>query len=243
MAVSDLSALPIGIAFGFVLERSGLGDPRKLAAQFTLTDLTVLKVMLTAIVTAGLGLFWLAAAGWIDPASVYLPPTNLLPQVLGGVIFGAGFALGGYCPGTSCVAAASGRGDAAALVGGMLAGTVVFAESFPLLEPLYAATPLGEVTWYGEAGISHGVALALLLGAALAVFAAAQRAEGRTVGLRTGAMLALGAVLLGAATAWTREPAASVAPASSGQPVVTDTIAPVRDPAPAWRSAGGCGAP
>ena len=73
--------------------------------------------------------------------------------------------------------------------------------------------------------------------------AAAQRAEGRTVGLRTGAMLALGAVLLGAATAWTREPAASVAPASSGQPVVTDTIAPVRDPAPAWRSAGGCGAP
>ena len=241
--MSELSALPIGIAFGFVLERAGLGDPRKLAAQFTLADFTVLKVMLTAIVTAGMGLFWLGRAGTIDLASVYVPPTNLLPQVVGGVIFGAGFAIGGYCPGTSCVAAAAGRGDAAALVGGMLAGTVVFAEAFPLVEPFYSATPLGAVTWYAAAGIPQGVALALLLAGALAAFVVAQRAEGRTVGRRGMATLALGALLAGAPTA-----AAGSAGADKARPAVipaaaSDSVPPVRDPAPEWRSAGGCGAP
>ena len=240
--MSDLSALPIGIAFGFVLERSGLGDPRKLAAQFTFADFTVLKVMLTAIVTAGVGLFWLGWSGAIDPASIYLPPTNLLPQVVGGVIFGAGFAIGGYCPGTSCVAAAAGRGDAAALVGGLLAGTVVFAEAFPLLEPLYSATPLGAVTWYAAAGIPQGPALALLLAGALALFVTAQHAEGQAVGRRGVSMLALGAVLAGgpmaiAGRARPDEEDARVRPAAA------DAVPPVQGPAPGWRSAGGCGAP
>lgn len=240
--MNELSALPIGIAFGFVLERSGLGDPRKLAAQFTFADFTVLKVMLTAIVTAGVGLFWLGRSGAIDPASIYLPPTNLLPQVVGGVIFGAGFAIGGYCPGTSCVAAAAGRGDAAALVGGLLAGTVVFAEAFPLLEPLYSATPLGAVTWYAAAGIPQGLALALLLAGALALFVTAQHAEGRAVGRRGMSILALGAVLAGGpmATAGSARPDEEDA---TVRPAAADTIPPgVQSPAP-WRSAGGCGAP
>ena len=241
--MSDLSALPIGIAFGFVLERAGLGDPRKLAAQFTFADFTVLKVMLTAIVTAGVGLFWLGRAGTIDLASIYLPPTNLLPQIVGGVIFGAGFATGGYCPGTSCVAAATGRGDAAALVGGMLAGTVAFAEAFPLVEPFYWATPLGAVTWYAAAGIPQGVALALLVAGALAMFVIAQRIEGQAVGRRGVAMLAFGALLAGVPMA-----AAGSAGRDEGDPAerpaaVADTIPPVHDPAPGWRSAGGCGAP
>jgi len=243
MVVSAWLAFPIGIAFGFVLERSGLGDPRKLAAQFTFADFTVLKVMLTAIVTAGLGLFWLAQAGWLDPMSVYLPPTNILPQVVGGVIFGAGFALGGYCPGTSCVAAAAGRGDALALLAGMLAGTVAFAEAFPLVEPLYSATPLGEVTWYEVAGISHGVGLAILVAVALAAFAAAQQAEGSAVGPRRALVLGLAALGLGGS--------AIVADGHGrAEPGASDRIAVPADPAPpapstepGWRSAGGCGVP
>jgi hypothetical protein len=188
------------------------------------------------------GLFWLGRSGAIDLTTIYLPPTNLLPQVVGGVIFGAGFAIGGYCPGTSCVAAAAGRGDAAALVGGMLAGTVAFAEAFPLLEPLYSATPLGAVTWYAAAGIPQGMALALLLAGALALFLVAQRAEGRAVGRRGVAMLALGALVAGAPLAAAGTAVRVEVPA--GRPAaVADTIPPVHDPAPGWRSAGGCGAP
>lgn len=229
--MTGLSPLLIGIAFGFVLERSGLGDPRKLAAQFTFADFTVLKVMLTAIVTAGLGLFWLGRAGVVDPGSVYLPPTNLLPQVAGGVIFGAGFALGGYCPGTSCVAAAAGRGDALMLIGGMFAGTVAFAEAFPLIEPFYLATPLGPVTWYGEAGIPQGLALAGLLAAALGAFALVERIERRALRTRTVGLLAAGALLVAAPTA----------AAGLGEREAPEPAAGI--PAPEWRSAGGCGAP
>ncbi len=170
-------ALPIGAAFGAVLERAGLADPRKLAAQFTLTDLTVLKVMMTAIVTAAAGLFWLARMGWLDPAAVYLPPTYVLPQLIGGLIFGVGFVVGGYCPGTSCVAAAAGRGDALALIGGMLAGTFAFAELFHWIRPLFDATPLGPVTWYGLAGLSKGAGVALLVVGAVLAFALAERIE------------------------------------------------------------------
>ena len=253
--MTGLSPLLIGIAFGFVLERSGLGDPRKLAAQFTFADFTVLKVMLTAIVTAGVGLFWLGWAGVVDPGSVYLPSTNLLPQVVGGVIFGAGFALGGYCPGTSCVAAAAGRGDAVMLIGGMFAGTVAFAEAFPLIEPFYSATPLGPVTWYGEAGIPHGLALAGLLAAALGAFVAVQRVERRAPRARTIALLAAGALLVAAPTAAVGpgkreapQPAAGVAVPAESTPAGADSTAtgPASGAPPAargWRSAGGCGPP
>lgn len=195
-------ALPLGITFGVVLERAGLADPRKLAAQFTLTDLTVLKVMLTAIVTASAGLFWLGRAGWVDTAAVYLPPTYLLPQLIGGLVFGVGFVVGGYCPGTSCVAAAAGRGDAVALIGGMLAGTLAFAEAFRWIQPLYSATPLGPVTWYRLAGLSQGAGVALLVVGAIAAFAVAEFVEEkRPFGRRRGLVAALagGLALLTAA--------------------------------------------
>ncbi len=185
-------ALPLGLAFGVVLERAGLADPRKLAAQFTLTDLTVLKVMMTAIVTASVGLFWLARVGWLDTAAVYLPPTHLLPQLIGGLVFGVGFVVGGYCPGTSCVAAAAGRGDALALIGGMLAGTLAFAEAFRWIRPLYEATPLGPVTWYALAGLSQGAGVALLVLAAVGAFALAERIERKPpFGRRRGLVAAL----------------------------------------------------
>src|SRR4051812_37854809 len=111
-----IAALLIGVAFGFVLERAGLGNARKLAGQFLLTDLTVFKVMFSAIVTAMLGTFWLSRAGLIDLAAIYVPDTFLPSQIVGGLVFGAGFAIAGLCPGTSCVSAASGRGDGVAVV-------------------------------------------------------------------------------------------------------------------------------
>ena len=87
-------AVLAGFGFGFVLERAGFGSSRKLAAQFYFTDLTVFKVMFTAIVTAMLGVYWLSVFGFMDLSLVYLTPTFLAPQMVGGLILGAGFVVG-----------------------------------------------------------------------------------------------------------------------------------------------------
>jgi len=89
-------AFLIGIGFGFFLERAGFGSARKLVSQFYLNDLAVFKVMFTAIVTAMLGVTYLGWAGWLDLSLVYLVPTYLGPQVIGGLILGVGFVVGGF---------------------------------------------------------------------------------------------------------------------------------------------------
>lgn len=90
-----IAAIAIGLAFGWTLERAGLGSARKLAAQFYLADLTVFKVMFSAIVTAMLGAYWLGRLGILDLSRVYVPETYLLPQLVGGLLFGAGFVISG----------------------------------------------------------------------------------------------------------------------------------------------------
>ena len=89
-------ALLIGIAFGFFLERAGFGSARKLVAQFYLTDLSVFKVMFTAIVTAMVGLTVLSRAGFLDMEQLPLIGTYLVPMIVGGLVLGAGFVIGGY---------------------------------------------------------------------------------------------------------------------------------------------------
>lgn len=179
---SLLVALGIGVAFGWFLEQGGMGNARKLAAQFYLRDLTVFKLLFTAIITAMLGLFWLSRLGLVDLELVYVPPTYLLPQLAGGLVFGVGFVMGGLCPGTSCVAASSGRWDGLALMGGMIAGVVAFGEAFPLLEGFYNATPRGTLTFPGLTGLPYGLVTFLVVMAALACFRAAERIEARNGG-------------------------------------------------------------
>ncbi len=139
-------AFIIGIGFGFFLERAGFGSARKLVSQFYLNDMAVFKVMFTAIVTAMLGVTYLSWLGILDLSQVYLVPTYIVPQVLGGVVLGVGFVIGGYCPGTSVAALATGKLDALLFVLGVLGGTVVFAEAFPLVKSIYTATPIGQTT-------------------------------------------------------------------------------------------------
>ena len=128
--VSYALAIFFGFGFGFVLERAGFGSSRKLAAQFYLRDMTVLKVMFTAIVTAMLGLTLLRAVGWIDYDNVYINPTFLWPQIVGGFIFGMGFVLGGYCPGTCVVAAATGKIDGMVFLLGSGAGILAYSAIY-----------------------------------------------------------------------------------------------------------------
>jgi rhodanese-related sulfurtransferase len=162
-----VTAVPIGIAFGVILERVGLGDPRVIAGQLTGRDFTVVRVMFGAIVTAMLGLVWAGAAGWIDPASVAMPPTDLPAQALGAVVFGGGFALAALCPGTACVAAASGRRDGLAAVGGLFAGTALTPVAWPALRGAVSDVPREGATIAADLGVPLGLVVVLVTAAAV----------------------------------------------------------------------------
>ena len=136
-----VTAIPLGVAFGVILERVGLGDPRVIIGQLLGRDFTVVRVMFAAIVVAMLGVVWLGAAGVIDPAAVAMPPTDISAQALGAVIFGGGFALAALCPGTACVAASSGKRDGVAAVSGMLLGTALTPVVWPVVRGAVASSP------------------------------------------------------------------------------------------------------
>ena len=172
-------AVLLGIAFGWCLERGGMGNARKLAGQFYFTDLAVLKLMFSAILTAMLGLFWLSWAGLLDLSRVYVPETFIAPQLVGGLVFGVGFAAGGLCPGTSCVAAATGRRDGFALIAGMLAGVFAFGETFPAVAAFADSTARGAWTLPEALGLSYGTVVGIIVAVALGVFAGAERLERR----------------------------------------------------------------
>jgi len=182
--ISLVVAFAIGIGFGFFLERAGFGRARLLAAQFYFRDLRVLKVMFTAIITAMVGLFLLSWIGLVDLSLVYLTPTFLVPQVVGGLILGVGFVIGGYCPGTSCVSAATGRIDGMVYLAGMIGGLVGFAEVYPRIEHLVKATPMGQVTLAQQFNLPYGLLVFAVVLMALGAFLAAEWAE-RVVGGKT----------------------------------------------------------
>ena len=126
-----LVALLIGLGFGFVLERAGFGRSTKLAAQFYLRDMTVFKVMFSAIVTAMLGLVAASGFGLVDLRAIsesIASWTWIWPMVAGGFVLGVGFIVSGYCPGTSVVAAASGNVDGMLTVAGVVAGTWIYTQ-------------------------------------------------------------------------------------------------------------------
>ena len=172
-------ALVLGLAFGWFLERAGLGNARKLVGQFYLTDLTVFKVMFSAIITALLGAFWLSRLGLLDLGAVFVPETYVLPHLVGGGVFGVGMVVGGLCPGTSCVAASTGRTDGLFVALGMLVGVAVFNESFFLVEGFYASTPMGAVTLPQLLGVPEGWVVLVVVAAGLGGFQVAERLERR----------------------------------------------------------------
>ncbi len=178
-------ALGVGIAFGWCLERAGLGSAPKLMGQFTLRDMTVLKVMFSAIVTAMLGLFWLSWLGVVDLGRVALPPTFIGPQIAGGIVFGAGMALAGLCPGTSCVAAATGRLDGLTVAVGFFAGVLAMGLLVPAISRFYESGARGAVALPTVLGVTQGTVTLAVVAGALAAFALAGRVE-RAMAVRDG---------------------------------------------------------
>lgn len=143
---SLIVAFVIGIGFGFFLEQAGFGSAKKLTDQFYFKDMAVFRVMFTAIVTSMLGLFYLGWLGFVDLSLVYVSNTYLVPQIVGGLLLGVGFTIGGYCPGTSMVAVATGKLDALVFVGGILAGIFAIGMAWPGIEGFANSTDLGRLT-------------------------------------------------------------------------------------------------
>lgn len=167
-----LSGLLCGILFGYVLENAGFGSPVKLSAQFKLTDWAVFKVMFTAIVVAAVGLWLLRLAGLMRPDSIAVPQAALMAAAVGGALVGAGFAVGGYCPGTSVAGLFSGRLDALVFIGGVLLGTTGFAVFYgTTLKSLKAAWLIADGDTFTDVYAVPEVAVLAVLGLALvAVF-------------------------------------------------------------------------
>lgn len=172
-----LFAFIIGIGFGFVLERSGFSSSRKLAGVFYGYDMVVLKVFFTAAVVGMIGLLFFGLFGWIDLDLVYVNPTFMSSAVWGGVIMGAGFIMGGFCPGTSFCGAAIGKIDAMVFIGGLFIGVLAFAEGYPLWEEFYKANFQGAPKLSETIGLSDGLFALLLIVAANGMFWVAEWAE------------------------------------------------------------------
>ncbi|MCA1245947.1 YeeE/YedE thiosulfate transporter family protein [Massilia sp. MS-15] len=117
--------LLFGIVFGFLLQKGGVAKYDVLLGALLLTDFTVMKIMLSAILVGMIGIFGMHALGLVK---LQLKPTKYAANVIGGLIFGAGFALIGYCPGTGAAALGQGNLDAVAGIAGLLAGSYLYAE-------------------------------------------------------------------------------------------------------------------
>jgi uncharacterized membrane protein YedE/YeeE len=152
-------AVPIGFVFGFALFHAGFTDGRRIAWAFYFKDVGVPVVMFSAIVTGMLGLWGLSLVGFLDISEVYMLPTFLLPMAVGGILFGLGMVIGGYCPGTAIASIATGKVDALVFVVGFLAGSLVFGDLFPVWGDFYNSDYMGVVRLDQVLGIGLGTAV------------------------------------------------------------------------------------
>ena len=202
----------IGFAFGYALEMSGFGDSRKLAAQFYFTELTVLKVMFTAIVTAMVLLFGAVGLGILDFNQVWVNQTYLASGILGGLIMGVGFIIGGFCPTTSLASASTGKIDGMFFMLGGFVGAFIFGETEKHFDNWYNnAGYYGRLTLDQVFHLPVGVVVLLVVLMALFMFWGAEQLERifgkkdlskepklRLAGAGTLVVLALAVVFIGA---------------------------------------------
>ena len=166
----NIFAVLIGMGFGFALESFGFSSSRKIIVTFFGYDFVVVKVFFTAAIVASMGLLYLSYFGLVDYSQLYIQPTFLASAIVGGVIMGVGFAMGGFCPGTSLCAAAVGKLDGIVFLGGMFIGVFLFSESFPLWEKLYNSGSQGSKMINDAFGISPELFTFFLVLAAVGMF-------------------------------------------------------------------------
>ena len=175
--------LLIGFAFGYVLEIAGFGNARKLAAQFYFKELTVLKVMFTGIIVAMVAIFTASAVGLLDYNLLWVNPTYLWPGIVGGLIMGFGFIIGGFCPGTSLVAAATFKIDGIFFALGTLFGIFLFGESVSSFATFWHSSYLGRFTLPELFHLPTGIVVLLIVVMALLMFWGSEWLEEKVGGM------------------------------------------------------------
>ncbi len=180
--LSLASGLLCGLLFGYILESAGFGSACKLTAQFRFSDWTVLKVMFTAIVVAAIGLYLLRVAGLLALADLYVPPPYLGAAAIGGMLIGAGFAVGGYCPGTAASAFGAGRLDGLAFMVGMVGGIALFAAGYDTFAPWVEWGAISTDRLPELLGVSESLLLVLLAALAAALYWLGSRVEAQQGG-------------------------------------------------------------
>lgn len=178
-AWDNLFAVLLGMGFGFALEASGFSSSRKIIGTFFGYDFVVVKVFFTAAIVSSLGLLYLSYLGLVDFALLYVQPTFVTSAIVGGIIMGVGFAMGGFCPGTSLCAAAVGKIDGIVFFSGMFIGVFLFSESFPLFEKMYYSNALGAKMINDTLGISPELFTFLLVLMAIGMFYGASWVQGK----------------------------------------------------------------
>ena len=144
-----------GFLFGFLLQKGGVGTYHILIGQLLFQDWTVVKIMLTAIVVGMIGIFTLHHFAKVN---LHIKPTKLAPNIVGGLLFGVGFALIGYCPGTAAAAVGQGSWDALFGMAGLVAGSWLYAEmSGTLKQTIEKWGNLGKLTFYNLLPAPKGV--------------------------------------------------------------------------------------
>jgi uncharacterized membrane protein YedE/YeeE len=154
-----VKALVLGLLFGWSLHKAGLTHYARIVNVYRFRDMTVMRFMLTALVVGAVGIQAGIDLGFA--ASAPIPPTSMLANVVGGVVFGVGMATAGYCPGTIVAEAGEGRLDAwVAGLSGLIVGAIVFGLLQPVIMPTLARVgALGRVTFASLAGASPWLVL------------------------------------------------------------------------------------
>ena len=159
-----LLGLAIGTAIGAVMQLGGASSYRKILGSLLLKDMTIIKLILMTIAVTTVGIY---ALDLVDMANMDIKPTYILGIIIAGLIFGVGFAVSGYCPGTCVLASAEGKTDAMfALLGG-LTGAAIFAVVYPLMAPLINLTNFGKITFASVFNVSNGIWIAIPFSAIL----------------------------------------------------------------------------
>ncbi len=160
--------LVTGVLFGFLLQKGRVLRYDKQLGALRLKDMTIVKFMLSSIIVGMVGIYLLHDLGLVK---LSIKATILGPVVLGGLVFGLGWGLLGYCPGTSMGALGEGRVDAFWGILGMIAGAALFAEVYPLIKnSVYTWGDFGRITLPQVLGVSHWVVIPVFIVGALILF-------------------------------------------------------------------------
>ena len=170
-----LLAIGIGVIFGFILERGGFGTSAHIAPVFYFRSTIVPKIMVAAIITTATLIFLGTIFGYVDYSQIFIPTTYLWPYLVGGVIFGLGMVMSGWCPGTAVVGIATLKIDALFFALGLLVGMFFYFDIYQYIIDFANSGNLGKFTIDklvgGDIRISYLVTVAVSFGLLLFVMA------------------------------------------------------------------------